>query len=155
MIPRFGLSNILSESEIDPKLYPKLYRYRFDPNPNVQRSMNDIWSALVKDSNATVNQYFDEIITDLLKSILGKEWRTREASCAAIADLVQGRDFEKYEKYLHDIWHVAFKVLDDIKGSVRKAALSLRYVVFASCVLKYLIVFGCRIFNISCIPSQL
>ncbi|KAK6615782.1 proteasome component ECM29 [Botrytis cinerea] len=122
---RFGLSNILSESEIDPKLYPKLYRYRFDPNPNVQRSMNDIWSALVKDSNATVNQYFDEIITDLLKSILGKEWRTREASCAAIADLVQGRDFEKYEKYLHDIWHVAFKVLDDIKGSVRKAALSL------------------------------
>ncbi|KAF7958976.1 hypothetical protein EAE96_002501 [Botrytis aclada] len=122
---RFGLSNILSESEIDPKLYPKLYRYRFDPNPNVQRSMNDIWSALVKDSNTTVNQYFDEIITDLLKSILGKEWRTREASCAAIADLVQGRDFEKYEKYLHDIWHVAFKVLDDIKGSVRKAALSL------------------------------
>ncbi|TGO47461.1 hypothetical protein BCON_0276g00010 [Botryotinia convoluta] len=122
---RFGLSNILSESEIDPKLYPKLYRYRFDPNPNVQRSMNDIWSALVKDSNATVNQYFDEIITDLLKSILGKEWRTREASCAAIADLVQGRDFEKYEKYLHEIWHVAFKVLDDIKGSVRKAALSL------------------------------
>ncbi|KAB8302005.1 hypothetical protein EYC80_005458 [Monilinia laxa] len=122
---RFGLSNILSESEIDPKLYPKLYRYRFDPNPNVQRSMNDIWSALVKDSNATVNQYFDEILTDLLKSILGKEWRTREASCAAIADLVQGRDFEKYEKHLHDIWHVAFKVLDDIKGSVRKAALSL------------------------------
>ncbi|RAL63097.1 hypothetical protein DID88_004181 [Monilinia fructigena] len=122
---RFGLSNILSESEIDPKLYPKLYRYRFDPNPNVQRSMNDIWSALVKDSNATINQYFDEILTDLLKSILGKEWRTREASCAAIADLVQGRDFEKYEKHLHDIWHVAFKVLDDIKGSVRKAALSL------------------------------
>ncbi|ESZ95349.1 hypothetical protein SBOR_4283 [Sclerotinia borealis F-4128] len=122
---RFGLSNILSESEIDPKLYPKLYRYRFDPNPNVQRSMNDIWSALVKDSNATVNQNFDEILTDLLKSIVGKEWRTREASCAAIADLVQGRDFEKYEKHLHDIWHVAFKVLDDIKGSVRKAALSL------------------------------
>ncbi|PQE08767.1 proteasome component protein [Rutstroemia sp. NJR-2017a BVV2] len=122
---RFGLSNILSESEIDPKLYPKLYRYRFDPNPNVQRSMNDIWSALVKDSNATINQYFDEILSDLLKSILGKEWRTREASCAAIADLVQGREFEKYEKHLHDIWHVAFKVLDDIKGSVRKAALSL------------------------------
>jgi proteasome component ECM29 len=25
---RFGLSNILAESDIDPKLYPKLYRYR-------------------------------------------------------------------------------------------------------------------------------
>ena len=122
---RFGLSNILSESEIDPKLYPKLYRYRFDPNPNVQRSMNDIWSALVKDSSATINLYFDDILADLLKSILGKEWRTRQASCAAIADLIQGREFDKYEKHLHDIWAVAFKVMDDIKGSVRDAALAL------------------------------
>jgi proteasome component ECM29 len=122
---RFGLSSILSESDVDPKLYPKLYRYRFDPNPNVQRSMNDIWSALVKDSSATINLYFDDILADLLKSILGKEWRTRQASCAAIADLIQGREFEKYEKHLHDIWAVAFKVMDDIKGSVREAALAL------------------------------
>jgi proteasome component ECM29 len=125
---RFGLSSILSESEIDPKLYPKLYRYRFDPNPNVQRSMNDIWGALVKDSSTTINLYFEEILADLLKSILGKEWRTRQASCAAIADLVQGREFDKYEKHLQEIWHVAFKVLDDIKGSVRLAALSLSMV---------------------------
>jgi proteasome component ECM29 len=125
---RFGLSSILSESEIDPKLYPKLYRYRFDPNPNVQRSMNDIWSALVKDSSATINEHFDEILADLLTSILGKEWRTRQASCAAIADLVQGREFDKYEKHLHDIWKVAFKVLDDIKLSVREAARSLSMV---------------------------
>jgi proteasome component ECM29 len=125
---RFGLSGILSESEIDPKLYPKLYRYRFDPNPNVQRSMNDIWNALVKDSSATINQYFEEILADLLKSILGKEWRTRQACCAAIADLIQGREFEKYEKHLHEVWKVAFKVMDDIKGSVREAALSLSMV---------------------------
>lgn len=131
---RFGLSNILSESEVDPKLYPKLYRYRFDPNPNVQRSMNDIWSALVKDSSATINLYFEEILKDLLKSILGKEWRTRQASCAAIADLIQGRDFEKYEKHLSDIWHVAFKVLDDIKGSVREAALKLSTVLTGTLV---------------------
>jgi proteasome component ECM29 len=119
---RFGLSSILSESAVDPKLYPKLYRYRFDPNPNVQRSMNEIWNALVKSPNVVIDEYFDDIMKDLLKNILGKEWRTRQASCAAIADLVQGRQFEKYEKYLSDIWDVAFKVLDDIKGSVRKAA---------------------------------
>jgi proteasome component ECM29 len=122
---RFGLSAILSESEIDPKLYPKLYRYRFDPNPNVQRSMNDIWTALVKNPTTTIEEYFDAIMEDLLKNILGREWRTRQASCAAIADLVQGRRFEKYERYLSQIWEVAFKVLDDIKGSVRKAAESL------------------------------
>ncbi|KAL3954137.1 hypothetical protein ACCO45_012093 [Purpureocillium lilacinum] len=122
---RFGLSNILSESEVDPKLYPKLYRYRFDPNTNVQRSMEDIWKALVKDSNATIEAHFDAIIEDLLKSILGREWRVREASCAAISDLIQGRPFPQYEKYYRDIWTAALKVLDDVKGSVREAALKL------------------------------
>lgn len=128
---RFGLSNVLSDSSVDgylannPKLYPKLYRYKFDPNSNVQRSMNDIWNALVKDSSATIEQNFDPIMEDLLTNILGKEWRVRQASCAAIADLVQGRTLEKYEKYLERIWSLCFKVLDDIKESVRAAAASL------------------------------
>ncbi|KAH0261597.1 ARM repeat-containing protein, partial [Aureobasidium melanogenum] len=128
---RFGLSNVLSDSSVDgylasnPKLYPKLYRYRFDPNPNVQRSMTDIWNALVKDSTATIDSHFEAIMDDLLLNILGKEWRVRQASCAAIGDLVQGRPLEKYEKYLEKIWGVCFKVLDDIKESVRAAAASL------------------------------
>lgn len=128
---RFGLSNIFSDSSVDgylaenPKLYPKLFRYRFDPNPNVQRSMNDIWNALVKDSTTTIDKYFDAIMDDLLTSILTKEWRVRQASCAAVADLVQGRNIDKYEKYLGDIWDKCFKVLDDIKESVRAAASSL------------------------------
>jgi proteasome component ECM29 len=57
--------------------------------------MNDIWTALVKDSSATIDKHFDAIMEDLLTSILTKEWRTREASCAAIADLVQGRNMDK------------------------------------------------------------
>ncbi|KAG8157272.1 hypothetical protein KVR01_012980 [Diaporthe batatas] len=122
---RFGLSNILSESEVDPKLYPKLFRYRFDPNTNVQRSMNDIWKALVKDSNAVIEEHFDAIINDLLKSIHGKEWRVRQASCSAIADLISGRPFQKYEKYYGEIWTKALKVLDDVKATVRNEALKL------------------------------
>ncbi|KAK4681262.1 proteasome component M29 [Podospora pseudoanserina] len=119
---RFGLSNILSSSEVDPKLYPKLYRYRFDPNTNVQRSMNDIWKALVKDPNAVLETQFDNIMNDLLKSILGREWRVREASCSAIAELISGRPFPKYEKYYKDIWAAAVKVADDVKATVRNAA---------------------------------
>ncbi|KAH7062064.1 proteasome stabiliser-domain-containing protein [Macrophomina phaseolina] len=125
---RFGLSNVLSDSSVNgylaenPKLYPKLFRYRFDPNPNVQRSMKDIWNALVKDSAATVDKYFDAIMEDLLQNILGKEWRVRQAACAAVADLVQGRSVDKYEQYLGRIWTACFKVLDDIKESVRAAA---------------------------------
>lgn len=126
---RFGLSGVLSDSTYlkeNKKFYPKLFRYRFDPNPNVQRSMNDIWKALVRDTNSTIDEHFDLIIEDLLQSIVyGKEWRAREASCAAIADLVQGREVEKYGKYLDRIWNVAFKVLDDVKESVRVAAMKL------------------------------
>ncbi|KKY37661.1 putative proteasome component [Diaporthe ampelina] len=122
---RFGLSNILSESEVDPKLYPKLFRYRFDPNTNVQRSMNDIWKALVKDSNAVIEEHFDAIMNDLLKSIHTKEWRVRQASCSAIADLISGRPFQRYEKYYGEIWTKALKVLDDVKATVRNEALKL------------------------------
>ncbi|ETS86830.1 hypothetical protein PFICI_00658 [Pestalotiopsis fici W106-1] len=123
---RFGLSNILSEAELDPKIYPKLYRYRFDPNSNVRRSMDDIWKAVVRDPTSTIDVYFDAIMTDLLKSILdGREWRVREASCAAIAELIYGQPFLKYEKYYTDIWKVALKVLDDQKSTVRAAALKL------------------------------
>ncbi|KAH7131968.1 proteasome stabiliser-domain-containing protein [Dendryphion nanum] len=134
---RFGLSNIFSDSSVDgylaenPKLYPKLYRYRFDPNTNVQRSMTDIWNALVKDTSATIDKHFDAIMDDLLISILNKEWRVREACCAAISDLVQGRKLDKYEKYLDQIWDKCFKVLDDIKETVRVAAASLARVLTA------------------------
>ncbi|KAK8020878.1 proteasome component [Apiospora arundinis] len=123
---KFGLSNILSDAELDPKIYPKLYRYRFDPNSNVRRSMDDIWKAVVKDPTTALDVHFDAIMNDLLKSILdGREWRVREASCAAIADLIYGQPFQRYEKYYTNIWRVALRVLDDQKGSVREAALKL------------------------------
>ncbi|KAI2614724.1 proteasome component [Hypoxylon fragiforme] len=123
---RFGLSNILSDAELDPKIYPKLYRYRFDPNSNVRRSMDDIWKAVVKDQTAIIDTHFDSIMNDLLRSILdGKEWRVREASCAAIAELVYGKPFPKYKMYYTDIWKVTLRVLDDQKGSVRAAAYKL------------------------------
>ncbi|KAL8873909.1 MAG: hypothetical protein Q9174_000685 [Haloplaca sp. 1 TL-2023] len=128
---RFGLSNIFSDSSVDgylaqnPKLYPALFRYRFDPNTNVRNSMNEIWTALVREPTATIDQHFDNIMGDLLKNILGKEWRTRQACCGAIADLVQSRPAAKYEKYIGDIWTLTFKVCDDIKESVRTAAMAL------------------------------
>lgn len=126
---RFGLGRVLADSTYlteNKKFYPKLFRYRFDPNPNVQRSMEDIWRALVKDPNRVITENFDLIMEDLLKSVVsGKEWRAREASCAAIADLVQGREVEVLEKYLDEIWKVAFKVLDDVKETVRVAAMKL------------------------------
>ncbi|KAJ6155055.1 hypothetical protein N7470_005621 [Penicillium chermesinum] len=129
---RFGISSIFSDSSVDgylsqnPKIYPKLFRYRFDPNPNVQRSMNTIWQSLVRDPTVVIDTHFDAIMEDLLKSMLaGREWRMRQASCAAVADLIQGRRPEKFAQYLDEIYSKAFKLLDDIKESVRTAALKL------------------------------
>lgn len=129
---KLGISNIFTDSSVNgylaknPKIYPKLFRYRFDPNPNVQRSMNTIWLTLVKEPTVVVNEHFDEIMVDLLKSMMaGREWRVRQASCTAIADLIQGRQPEQYSKYMDEIFTKAFKVLDDIKESVRASALKL------------------------------
>ena len=113
---RFGLSDILADSSEDgylaqnPKIYPALFRYRFDPSPNVRASMNEIWGALAKEPAMVVDAQFDNIMKDLLKNILGREWRVRQASCAAIANLVQGSSAEKYEEYLMEIWTKAFQV---------------------------------------------
>ena len=112
----FGLSQILSDSSVDgylaqnPRIYQVLFRYRFDANTNVRASMNDIWKVLMKDTSAVTEKFFDSIMEDLLKNILGKEWRVRQACCAAIADLIQGRPLEKYERYLNQIWTLTFKV---------------------------------------------
>ena len=97
---RFALTSIFADSSAEsflsenPKLYTKLYRYRFDPNPNVQRAMRDIWNALVSDTTKAIETYFDRIITDLLDNALVREWRVRQASLNGIAELIQGRNLE-------------------------------------------------------------
>ena len=114
---RFGLSDLLSNSSVDqyltenPKLYAALFRYRFDPNPNVRNSMNEIWNAMVKEPTKIIDVQFDNIINDLLTNILNREWRVRQASCAAIADLIQGRSSKGYGKHLVQIWSKTFKVI--------------------------------------------
>ncbi|CAO3594598.1 unnamed protein product [Absidia cylindrospora] len=123
----FGFQNLiaLAEKEMEPylhRLIPKLYRYQFDPNPRVNQSMKSIWQSLVKDSTKTVDKYFDEIIADVLKGLGNRQWRVREASCAAVTDLVQGRQLAQIEPHLESLWQMCFRTLDDIKGSVRQAA---------------------------------
>lgn len=126
----FGLGSILSKSSLDEmlsknskmsaKLIPKLYRYRFDPNVAVSKSMNDIWSALIKDSSKTIKENFELILTEILRSMGNKEWRVRQASAAALNDLLQTQSLEQYEPRLEEIWNMSFRAMDDIKESVRK-----------------------------------
>jgi proteasome component ECM29 len=96
--------------------------------------MDSIWQALGGGSE-TVERWWEAILQECLKgAIRGSEWRVREASISAMADLLGGRRVSQYKAHLHDIWAIAFKVLDDVKESVRTAAMKLCKVLTAGMV---------------------
>lgn len=134
---RFGLGNILSSSEEvknNRKLWPVLYRYRFDPSPGVRQSMDSIWSALGGGVD-TVERWWRDIVAECLRgAVNGREWRVREASVGALTELLGGRKVSQYKDLVEEIWKIAFKVLDDVKESVRVAAMKLCRILTAGMV---------------------
>ncbi|KAI8369986.1 proteasome stabiliser-domain-containing protein [Blakeslea trispora] len=123
----FGFQNLMAIAEKEmapylPRLIPKLYRYQFDPNPRVNQTMKSIWRSLVKDNQKAVDTYFNQIMDDVLVGLGNRQWRVREACCAAVADLIMGRQLVQIEPYLERLWQMCFRALDDIKDSVRQAA---------------------------------
>ncbi|XP_024961967.1 proteasome adapter and scaffold protein ECM29 isoform X1 [Cynara cardunculus var. scolymus] len=120
----FGFSKIakLAGDALQPylrQLVPRLVRYQYDPDKNVQDAMAHIWKSLIADSKKTIDEYLDVIIEDMLVQCGSRLWRSREASCLALADLVQGRKFNQVGKHLKNIWTAAFRAMDDIKETVR------------------------------------
>ncbi|KAI7731341.1 hypothetical protein M8C21_033512 [Ambrosia artemisiifolia] len=120
----FGFSKIakLAGDALQPylrQLVPRLVRYQYDPDKNVQDAMAHIWKSLVADSKKTIDEYLDLIIEDLLVQCGSRLWRSRESSCLALADLIQGRKFDQVGKHLKNIWTAAFRAMDDIKETVR------------------------------------
>ncbi|KAF3455285.1 hypothetical protein FNV43_RR05733 [Rhamnella rubrinervis] len=83
-------------------------------------AMSHIWKSLVEDSKKTIDEYFDQIVDDLLIQCESRLY-AREASCLALADIIQGENLvrlqfvEAYEK----IMVCAFRAMDDIKETVR------------------------------------
>ncbi|XP_076026432.1 proteasome adapter and scaffold protein ECM29 isoform X2 [Genypterus blacodes] len=104
-----------------PQLVPRLYRYQFDPNLGIRQAMTSIWDALVTDKT-TVDKYLKEILQDVISNLTSNTWRVRESSCLALNDLIRGRQADDLIDHLAEIWETLFRVLDDIKESVRKAA---------------------------------
>ncbi|XP_077218029.1 ARM repeat superfamily protein isoform X2 [Tasmannia lanceolata] len=126
----FGFSKIakLAGDALQPHLrllIPRLIRYQYDPDKNVQDAMGHIWKSLVADPKKTIDEYLDLIIDDLLTQCGSRLWRSREASCLALADIIQGRKFSEVSKHLKRIWVAAFRAMDDIKETVRNSGDSL------------------------------
>lgn len=72
-------------------LIPKLYRYQYDPKPQVRDAMIHIWRTLVSEPKQAIDANFKEILDLLLKEMGGNLWRVRESACSALADLLQVR----------------------------------------------------------------
>lgn len=132
----FGLESIISSAGVDDELVsadsaigknlvPKLYRYQFDSNPQVKNTMKSIWASLVKDSQKTIQAHFSSIIDELLKGTTNYEWRTRQASTLALTDLVETQDWSSFKPWTEQLWNISFRMVDDIKDSVREAGFRL------------------------------
>ncbi|KAL6519030.1 hypothetical protein OROHE_017454 [Orobanche hederae] len=122
----FGFSKIAKHAgnALQPYLHalvPRLVRYQYDPDKNVQDAMAHIWKSLIPDSKRAIDEHLDLIFDDLLVQCGSRLWRSREASCLALADILQGRKFDQVEKHLKRIWIAGFRSMDDIKETVRNA----------------------------------
>ena len=79
--------------------------------------MSHIWKSLVADSKKTIDEYLDLIIEDMLVQCGSRLWRSREASCLALADLIQGRKFDQVivlTKYIFssgDLWSIKWNCI--------------------------------------------
>jgi len=66
-------------------------RYQYDPNARVRDAMAHIWRALVPEPKKALEAHFGAVAAELLREMGGRLWRSREAACAALADLLQAR----------------------------------------------------------------
>lgn len=126
----FGFSKIAKQAgeALQPylnTLIPRLVRYQHDPDKNIQDSMAHIWKLIVSDPKKAIDEHYDAIVEDLLVQSGSRLWRSREASCLALADIIQGRRYSQVCKHLRNIWTTTFRAMDDIKETVRTAGDSL------------------------------
>ena len=99
-----------------------LYRYQFDPNGKVREAMLSIWHAIVKDQHKVIDQYSEEIVSELLANLHNTAWRIRQSCCVAVGNFLNGRSLDSVLEYLPQLWTMCLRDMDDIKESVRNAA---------------------------------
>eukprot|EP00055_Hartaetosiga_balthica_P016260 m.101800 g.101800 ORF g.101800 m.101800 type:complete len:1977 (-) comp9068_c0_seq1:244-6174(-) len=126
----YGFGRIMKHTGISTipslqKIIPKLYRYKFDPNPRTRTAMMNIWDTIVSDPIKAVDTHFHAIVKDLLEHVGARQWRVRESSGQALAEILRGRTWSELKSIFLDIWKMAFRVIDDVKETVRKAGVEL------------------------------
>ena len=86
---------------------------------------NDINRCLVPsaDANAVVDDFLKDILDELMCEIENRGSIVREACCHALTEALRGRALNPVVvERLGDLWRVVLARLDDVKETVRKAA---------------------------------
>ncbi|KAI0559064.1 Proteasome component Ecm29 [Gracilaria domingensis] len=89
--------------------------------------MRSIISAVVKASGhgsvaEAIKANLLAVTDHCIKSIVSRQWRSREAGCAALRDVLASRTWEEVKDSLKDFWYYTLRAMDDMKESVRKSA---------------------------------
>ena len=135
----FGIAEMIGEGAIEqlrpqfPKMLPRLYRARFDPDPKTSGAMTRLWKALCggDDGNMTdeaklIRQYFTPILEGTLPALTSRHWRDRLSACLALDDLLLiGRVASEIMPSIETLWISSLKMADDIKEPVQKGGLRL------------------------------
>ena len=127
----FTLNSLLaSNAQLKSKvasLVPKLYLYQYDPNPKIQDSMRLMWQSLVDNPKQAIDAQYDAIMRHLLRSQASRQFRVRLAASLGLTDLIAHRGWDEVREYMGDLWSQLYKLLDDVNGETRKAAVTLSH----------------------------
>ncbi|KAJ8977535.1 hypothetical protein NQ317_010055 [Molorchus minor] len=140
--PLFGFSSIAEKCGEDlkshlPEIIPKLYRYQYDPTPNIQASMHNIWRVLVSEPQKMLDEYYDKILADLLENFNSGQYRVRQSCCLALQDFLKGsgnRTIHDAVDSMDELWTKLFRVMDDHHEQTRLAAMKTARVLSKLCI---------------------
>ncbi|PXF44182.1 Proteasome-associated protein ECM29-like [Gracilariopsis chorda] len=81
-------------------LLPRLYVYCYDPSESVRMAMGSVISAVVKASghgsvSEAITANFQLVTDHCIKSMTSRQWRSREAGCGALRDILTSRTWGK------------------------------------------------------------
>ncbi|CAH1134863.1 unnamed protein product [Ceutorhynchus assimilis] len=138
----YGFSSIAQKCGKDleklmPEIVPKLYRYQFDPTPSINASMSNIWRVLVSEPQNAMDQYYHEILKDLLANINSSQYRVRQSCCLALQDFLKGspnRSIHDAVDYMDELWGKLFRVMDDHHEATRACATKTTRILSKLCV---------------------
>lgn len=92
-----------------PRILPRLFRHRFDPNPKVQAAMSRVWLLLVDDGAALLDAQLGPLLDALLADMGQPAWRVRESAALAAAELARGRGWGDLAPRYQPLWNMGLR----------------------------------------------